>query len=186
MDTKNSLIADEYKCKWEHLRFTEDLDHKSIQLYMILVGGILTFLIKDVKTLDEAINRDLSIPLLIFLWVYSSFLCLLLVSRYKNYNNYLNRLRDIEVEYCNYIPPKPEKRLLSAFTLKYLLVVLIESSCFGLLCYAIFKSFLFYTIFKSSLWSIVVSIAYLLAGLTYLHTSKSRPRRLFQKRQSLT
>jgi len=153
-----TLIVEEYKCKWEYLRFTEDFDHKATQLYMILVGAGLSFLAKGKSTLVEVISRDISIPLLAFLVIYSIFLCLLLLARYKNYNQYFERISSIEKKYCNYSPHKPEKPLFSAFRLRYLLIVITGSGCFTLFLYSIFKSFL---------WSVIASLMYIIILFIY-------------------
>lgn len=158
----NDFLIEEYKNKWEYVRHTEEMENKSIQWFLAIVGAVISFLFKDGNGLVQTRGAALYLVPLFFLVIYSLFLNLLLLFQKRNYKKYTDRLQDLEKTYCKFETKKSSSsRLLTVFRLRYFLVTLVGACCAFLGHYQWSGSFIWSAVFSVSYAAIFIVLSYL-------------------------
>lgn len=130
------LIIEEYKEKRAYLRHIEDLDLKVIQWYFVVVAGVLAFLYNKADNLYTPLQKEGSIPLLLFLVLYSIFTSIYLILRKRNYNLFVSRIVELEGIYCNF-KGDSNQSIFKVYRARLIFVNLLGASCFYLFSYAL-------------------------------------------------
>ncbi len=131
---KTEMLFLEYKEKWAYIRHVEQIQNLSIQGYVLIVGGVLTFIFRELRenTIYDYIHKSIYVFPFTFLVLYSIFIQLLLVHTKRNYDVYVNRIWTIE-NICYNIERKSVRqtyginRVFRSFRLRYALVALLGS-----------------------------------------------------------
>lgn len=156
-----SFVREEYKEKWMYVRHTEDIRYKMFNIYIILVGGVLSFFVKDVVSLEQLFeNKILFIPLFVLI-LYSIFMNLLLLLQKRNYKIYTDRLQDIERHYCNFVIERGATRIITVFRLYYSLLLIIGSGLSLLFVYVMSEHLVLALICAGGYFSVFMLISLL-------------------------
>lgn len=116
--------------------------HKFVQWYVLIVGGLLAFLFRDVDSLPTSLQNEAHYIILCFLLLYSIFADLYLLVQKRNYKAYNDRILQIEKDFCNFELDRSPTRVVTASRIYYTMVTLIGAGITFLLSYAIYNSIL--------------------------------------------
>lgn len=137
-DLRNApaFLVEEYNNKWGYIKHTEEMEFKLIQWYLVVAGGLLAFAFSDFGEFSDVINNPLTALLLLFVVVYSIFLCILLLVQKSHYVRHLDRLEFMERVYGGLERQVASGRVITSFRARYVLIDLIGSGCVFLLALA--------------------------------------------------
>lgn len=108
---RTAFAIEEYKVKWNYLQHTEQMRDRMFGSFVAISGASLAFLVKDTKSILQAIQQPEIQIVLAFIAVFALFLCMLMCLQNRNYRTYTVRLRQLEEKWAGvatavYRPPK--------------------------------------------------------------------------------
>lgn len=128
-----NIQAEEYRQKWEYVRHAEKMQNTAIHWYLLITGGILTFIFTKSSDAQKQYGDLAFIVPLIFLVIYGLTLNWLLITMKRNRDRYMGRIQEID---GNRVIPRDRGLIFWAFFYRYLAPTLVGAGIAFLLSLA--------------------------------------------------